>query len=83
MTLQERIMTDLVQQGLWPKEAEAVMAELKSDKTIEGLATVRWNDDQYPDHLVATVWAIAKHKAVEWIDRNEPMHFARHFLTQP
>jgi len=80
MTIQKRIESELVDCGLWPKEADAVMKELKAGNTsMEG----RWDEDEtgYPLELLAALFLAAKIKAVEWIDSNKPSHFARSLLS--
>jgi ribonuclease I len=81
MTIRKRLETELVNHGLWPNEAEAVMTELEADEASKPMQG-RWNEDEtvYPPQLLAVVLMSAKTKAVEWIDRNKPMHFARGVL---
>jgi hypothetical protein len=82
MILRKKIETELVNRGLWPKEAEAVMKELEADKSSVPMQG-RWDEDEtaYPSQLFAVLLMAAKTKAVEWIDTNKPMHFARSLLV--
>lgn len=82
MTIREKLETELVNHGLWPKEAEAVMNELETDEALKPMQG-RWSEDTtgYPPQLLAIVLMSAKQKAVEWIDRNKPKHFARGILS--
>lgn len=81
MTIREKLETELVNHGLWPKEAKEVMDELEADEASESMQG-RWNEDTtaYPPQLLAVVFFSAKQKAIDWIDRNKPMHFARGIL---
>lgn len=81
MTIRKKLETELENHGLWPSEAVAVMTELEADEASKPMRG-RWNEDEtaYPPQLFAVVLMSAKSKAVGWIDRNAPMHFARDIL---
>ena len=77
-TIRTVIADRLQDHGLWPKEAEAVMDAVEAAPENESMKS-RWGDtpDDYPPSIVALMWMSAKTKAVEWIDANKPLHFAR------
>lgn len=81
MTIQFKLITELTDLGLWRDEAEAIVKEFQADKSTE-VMQMRWKDDidGYPPQMLAMLLAGAKTKAIEWIDRNQPRHFARSFL---
>lgn len=80
MTVENHIKTELINHGLWPNEAEIVIESLKEDlqKVI-----VKWSDDcsAYPPVLINTLFSLSKVKAIEYIDKNAPNHFARNLLS--
>lgn len=82
MTIRKQLETELVNHGLWPNEAAAVLDELEAEKASEPVQG-RWHEDTTacPPQLFAVVLFGAKQKAVEWIDRNKPQHFARFLLS--
>lgn len=80
MKIEAKIESMLKNNGLWPNEAKAITAELKTSmKEMNG----RWEEDEtaYPPQLMAVIWMSAKSKAIERIDSNKPKHFARFMLT--
>ena len=90
MTIREFLLKNLTDNGLWPDEAEAVLAqyiensiELDAKGVDCGPMRDRWNDDLegYPDAMKA-VLALGTHtEAVKWIDANKPKHWARLMFT--
>ena len=82
MTIMEWTKGMLEENGLWPQEAEAVVAAMSDELTMKAMAC-RWDDpvDDYPPHIFAVIGISAKRQALEWIDRNKPEHFARPMFT--
>ena len=80
MTVENHIKTELVNHGLWPNEAEIVIESLKQD--LQKI-TIKWNDDcsGYPPFFITNIFSMAKVKAIEYIDKNAPNHFARNLLS--
>ena len=78
MTVNDRIVLFLVERGLYPKQANEVMAIVRANEP-----TVKWNDnvESYPAMLLSALRETAKHEAIRWIDANMPLHFARTLLT--
>ena len=78
MTIKECVTKHLTDRGLWPAEAESVIAQY-----VEGMAgesmKQRMNDDieGYPKQLLSVVLVGVCSEAVVWIDANKPEHFAR------
>lgn len=83
MTIRKTIEEALVNHGLWPKEAANVVAELEADKASEPMWH-RWDEDSsnYPPALLSVLLISAKSKAVEWLEKNAPKHFALAILKQ-
>ena len=77
-TIEEKITERLVNNGLWPDEAKAVMELVKKAPENESMQG-RWseNAEYYPQQIMAMAWFSAKNHAIEWIDSNFPNHFAR------
>ena len=68
--------------GLWPQETDAVMESVRTEKHAEALAEVlgkTW--EGYPKQFHAVAWMIVKRMVVEYIDANQPEHFARPMFT--
>lgn len=84
MTVREKMKERLVENGLWPKEADAVIENAEYDKSLDAMVS-RWDEtvEGYPSQLLATIWASIKLFAIEWIDKNKPMHFAKLILSNP
>lgn len=81
MTIRQKIANNLVQHGLWEKEAETVLAKLaEGHPEMEG----RWNEstEMYPAALLAALWMAAKVLAIDYLKETTPTHFALHILTQ-
>ena len=77
-TTKERCIEFLTDRGLWPNEAEAVLEKAKPEIEVGGYR-MTWERpaSEYPVELYAVIGLILSRNAVEWIDRNKPMHFAR------
>ena len=68
---------ELVDHGLCASQAEEVM---KAVVSVCGHSMCnRWKHDidSYPPSVLMGVWLIAKRKAVDWVDKNLPLHPAR------
>ena len=78
MTFEAWSMAYLTNRGLWPQEAEAVIAAAKADKANEAISD-RWNDstDDYHSLFTDLLNLALDSSALEWIDANKPKHFAR------
>ena len=78
MKVQDKIEAMLMEHGLWPQEARAVIEELKAAWEAEAMKG-HWEDDaeQYPAPLFTVLWVRARRHALGWIDANKPGHFAR------
>ncbi len=82
MTFNEYLTEYLRARGIWPAEAESIIAQY-----VEGMAGVsiqqRMNDDieGYPDQLLSVVLVGIRREVVVWIDANKPKHFAREIFV--
>lgn len=75
ITVQGKLEKTLVDHGLWPNEATAVMDKAKANlPEMEG----RWNEscDNYPPQLFGVLWISIKSVAIEHLKATKPMHFA-------
>lgn len=77
-TIQEVLVGRLVENGLWKDQAEAVIEQVKARPGNDPMRD-RWNDEAtgYPPPLMSVLWLSARQAAVEWIDENKPLHWAR------
>ncbi len=72
-SIESVITAQLVNNGLFPAPAAAVMEAVKADPANEVMIG-RWTDDVegYPPQIMAAAWYSAKHYALVWIDANCP-----------
>ena len=72
-----RLRTELYNNGLFENQADAILSSLVSqqDHPLSG----RWNDatTEYPAPMLGLLRMEAKAAALEWIDKNMPLHWAR------
>lgn len=82
MKIQDKLENELVSNGLWPDEAKKIIAEFKIDKDYQ-VMSVRWERaaDEYPPQMLAVLLTAVKIKALNWIDRKKPEHFARDIIS--
>jgi hypothetical protein len=76
-----RLRTELYNNGLFEQEADAILSSLVSQQDHPMFA--RWNDTAtgYPAEMLGLLWMDAKASALEWIDKNKPLHWARPMFT--
>lgn len=81
-TLEEKLSNTLVDHGMWPNEAQAVMASVKESPVMESMKG-RWGQaaEGYPPQMLGVLWMTVKDEAVKWIDANKPQHWAKALLT--
>ena len=86
MTIREAMRKYLTDNGLWPDEADAVLASAEKSLVrafagrggVQSPMTWYWDDDSVGSpKLLAAVELQVKSCALEWIDENQPAHFAR------
>ena len=84
MTIRETLAKYLVDNGLWPQEAELVIDAYRDNEMTPEDMGRRLNDDTegYPPQLMPLLLLAIRHEAVEWIDANKPLHFARLMLAE-
>ncbi len=83
MTIEQFSIKHLTDNGLWPQEAIAVVYTAKKAMEAEMDGQRRWNDDieGYPKPFWGVMMLTLNRRAVEYIDANKPMHFARPMFT--
>ncbi len=87
MTLTEYMIKQLIDRGMWEKDATEVLAAVKAEGTINGTKDVHWSDQVgsspsgYPIQLIAALLMVVKYRALEWVDKNCPKAFYRELLT--
>ncbi len=76
MTIRETLHKYLIENGLWPQEADAAI-DVFGDTSAD--MKHRMNDDTegYPPELMPVLIMSIRAEAVRWIDANKPKHFAR------
>lgn len=80
MTIRQKLANNLVQHGLWEKEAETVLTKLaEGHPEMEG----RWNEstEMYQAASLAALWVAAKATAIDYLKETTPTHFALRTLT--
>ena len=85
MTFEEKIRTLLIDHGLWPEQAKAVMEVIKKSEITKAMVSHRWGDDieGYPAPVLMVLWMSSKSIALEWIDENCPQAFFRPMFLTP
>ncbi len=78
MTLKNRFLNDLIGNGLFPEQATAVI-EYYLNSELGKTMKERMNDDEsdYTEATLAAIWMSVRATAVQWIDKNIPLHWAR------
>lgn len=80
-TVEQFLVKQLVANMLWPKEAVAVVAKMIAEDETGVRFDSRLGESGYPKQMLAILTLTAKRVAVDWIDENKPMHFARPLLA--
>jgi hypothetical protein len=82
MTIEAWAIKHLTDNGMFPQEAGAVIAAVKTQ--MGDVMACRWSDDAegYPGYLLAVLVLALNSNAVEWIDANKPKHWARMVFDQ-
>ena len=83
MTIHETLHKYLTDNGLWPKEAEAVIVNYCVDETTPSDMGRRMGDyaEDYPPQFIAVLIMALWAEAVRWIDTNKPKHIFRPMFT--
>ena len=78
MKIIEKFEAMLVENGMFPEQAKAVMQEVVTDEASAPMSG-RWTDDVdgYPPELFAVIWFSVKEHALAWIDANLPKAWFR------
>lgn len=83
-TIEQKLLTFLTDNGLWPAEAKAVLEAARPQIERSGRITWHRPADEYPVPFYAVMFLILRRVALEWIDANKPLHFARPmFMPNP
>ena len=84
MTIREKLRKHLVDRGLWPREADMVIATYRDSEASAGQLAHRLDDDTdgYPPETMRILIMPINAEALRWIDANEPQHFARRMFEQ-
>lgn len=82
LTVKSTVITHLTQCGLWNEEAETVFEEMLKDDSIP--PGITWGSPAagYPKGVITEVIKLARTRAVKYIDREKPKHFARATLAR-
>lgn len=78
MTIREKLLKKLYDNGLFEDQAEQVLMRYVSSDLGSPMQD-RMGDlvQDYPPQLVAVTWIGLKKTALDWIDDNCPQHWAR------
>lgn len=77
---QYRLHQYLTDKGLWEDEADKVLDIIKSDDNYKALSDVFNKEMDYPKSFLAVAMLICSSVALDWIDKNKPMHFAQYMF---
>ncbi len=78
MTLEQTMKERLMARGMWPMDADTVMALAKQDEALTD-AGVKWDDvaEGYPPQFYNVLWYSVRELALAFIDANTPKAFYR------
>ncbi len=73
MSIESIITRHLIEHGMFPQDASAVIIAMKADSANKAMLE-RWQDDaaNYPLQNMTIAWYSAKQHALAWIDANCP-----------
>ena len=82
MTFEERLNELLVEHGMWPGQAQAIVDRVKAAKRNESMEG-RWDDqiEDYPPQMLAVLWMSVRTEALVYIDENCPQAWFRPMFT--
>lgn len=82
MTFEQKALEMLESNGMFPDQARAVLAMMKTDPANEVIKE-RWGHDiaGYGDIMINVLWANAKYNALRYIDENIPRAWFRPLFT--
>ncbi len=85
MTIQETLRKHLVDRGLRPLDALAIVNLYGLSNACPADMANRFGDhtEGYPPQLMAALVFGVRQVALDWIDSNKPKHFARLLLVEP
>jgi len=74
MTIEEKLNSMLVENGMFDSQAAAVIERVKADEANEPMAS-RWKDDisDYPPQLLAVLWLTVRRIALAYIEETCPL----------
>jgi hypothetical protein len=77
VTFEQWARKELVANGMFESQADAVLSAVKADS--DNKAMDRWTDDieGYPSSMLAVVWLMVSTTALAWIDANMPRAWYR------
>lgn len=78
MTIRERMVKRLTDNGMFAQDAETVLNTVQSDDSMRSMSG-RWDHDTagYPGETMAAIWYAVKTTAAEWIEANAPQAWYR------
>ncbi len=81
MTIKNTVKEKLINHGLWPQEADDIVENVILAPENEAMKDL-WNDhaEGYPEQITSLAWFSAKLHAIEFLEKNKPMHFALNIL---
>lgn len=81
-TIEGKILARMVNNGLFPEQAQEVMAAYKASDAGKSMAG-RWSDSprDYPQAVMGGIWLGIQTQAIDWIEKNCPEHWAKPMFT--
>jgi len=82
MTFREKLTEMLYERGLFKEQAEKVL-EFYENSLGDGMkGRLDDNANDYPEAVMVTVWMGVCESAVQWIDTEQPQHWARPMFAE-
>jgi hypothetical protein len=81
MTFRQALLKLLEDNGLFPNQAQAVLElYMNHEMAVDMQGRIDEQVSVYPEILLDFAWSGVRLVAVEWIDKNMPLHWARPLL---
>lgn len=78
MTFEEKIISMLIENGMWQSQTEKVLKIFKKSQESAFMIGI-WDHEinDYPKEMLGVIWMGVKPTALKWIDENKPEAFYR------
>ncbi len=76
-TFEAWIHAEMLKNGLWPRDAAAVLAKIKADEKDALNEVMDKQSKGYPIEMFAVAWLSIQRVALAWLEENKPNHWAK------